>query len=82
MQSDKKPQIDVRRFIEHFGGSAEMRRLWEKCGLVLTKGTQDKWVMRKAVPTSRILEALQVSRSRRKAFDFNSFVKTTRGDKK
>jgi hypothetical protein len=79
MASYKRTQIDVRGFIQHFGGASEMRGLWQRHGLSLTKGTQDKWVMRGVVPTSRILEAVQVSRSRRKAFDFNHFVKTTRG---
>jgi hypothetical protein len=81
MTSDKKTQIDVHGFIQHFGGSSEMRRLWQRHGLTLTKGTQDKWVMRGVVPTSRILEAVQVSRTKRVEFDFNNFVKTVRGKK-
>jgi hypothetical protein len=81
MTQDKKTQVDVRRFIQHFGGPLAMRKLWERHGLSLTKGTQDKWVMRGVVPTSRILEAVQVSRSRRTQFDFNDFVKTIRGKK-
>lgn len=79
MQSDKKTRIDVRRFIQHFGGPLAMRQLWQRHGLSLTKGTQDKWVMRGVVPTSRILEAVQVSRARRKPFDFRDFIKTVKG---
>jgi hypothetical protein len=82
MTSDKKTQIDVRSFIKHFGGPLAMRQLWERHGLSLTKGTQDKWVMRSVVPTSRILEAVQVSRARRTQFDFRDFVKTVKGTKK
>lgn len=81
MTSDKKTQVDVRGFIKHFGGPLAMRQLWERHGLSLTKGTQDKWVMRGVVPTSRILEAVQVSRARRTRFDFTDFVRTTRGKK-
>lgn len=55
-----------------------MRRLWESQGINLTKGTQDKWVLRQAVPTSRILEAVQIARKKRIAFDFNKFVRTTK----
>jgi hypothetical protein len=81
MTPDKKPQVDVRAFIKHFGGPLAMRELWERHGLSLTKGTQDKWVMRSVVPTSRILEAVQVSRARRTQFDFRDFVKTVKGKK-
>jgi hypothetical protein len=81
MQSDKKTRVDVRRFIQHFGGPLAMRQLWQRHGLTLTKGAQDKWVMRGVVPTSRILEAVQVSRTKRVEFDFNNFVKTVRGKK-
>lgn len=81
MQSDKKTRVDVRGFIQHFGGPLAMRQLWERHGLRLTKGTQDKWVMRGVVPTSRILEAVQVSRAKRIKFDFRDFIKTVKGMK-
>jgi len=55
-----------------------MRLLWLRYKLPLTKGAQDKWVMRGVVPTSRILEAVQVSRTLQTNFDFNDFVITTR----
>ena len=71
----------MRGFIRHFGGPLAMRLLWERHGLALTKGAQDKWVMRGGVPTSRILEAMQVSRARRIDFDFRVFVKTVKGKK-
>jgi hypothetical protein len=68
--------VDVRGFINFFGGPASMRSLWESQGLHLTKGAQDKWVMRCVVPTSRVLEAVQVARKKRMAFNFNQFVCT------
>jgi hypothetical protein len=55
-----------------------MRLLWLRHKLHLTKGAQDKWVMRGVVPTSRILEAMEVSRTLQTNFDFNDFVITTR----
>lgn len=58
-----------------------MQLLWAKHKLALTKGAQDKWVMRGVVPTSRILEAVQVARATRTLFDFNAFIKTTRRQK-
>jgi hypothetical protein len=82
MKSYKSHHIDVRGFIQHFGGQAEMRRLWEKHGMLLTKGAQDKWVMRSAIPMSRVLEAIQICKARRRPFDFNSFVKISKGDNK
>lgn len=68
--------IDVRGFIQFFGGPSAMRTLWEKQGLHLTKGAQDKWVMRGIVPTSRVMEAVFVARKKRMPFDFNAYVKT------
>lgn len=58
-----------------------MRLLWAKHKLALTKGTQDKWVMRGVVPTSRVLEAVQVSRAKRLPFDFNTFIKIKKAKK-
>jgi hypothetical protein len=78
MTTYKKTEVNVRAFIKHFGGPAAMRLLWAKHKLELTKGAQDKWVMRGVVPTSRILEAVQVARAMRTSFDFNNFVKTSR----
>lgn len=69
--------MDVRAFIEWFGGPTKMRQTWEKHGLSLTKGAQDKWVMRGVIPTSRILEATLVSKRMRKALNINSFFKTS-----
>lgn len=70
--------LDAKAFIGSFGGPAAMRALWVRCGLHLTKGAQDKWVMRQVIPTSRILEAVQVNKSMDLEFDLNSFVKPTR----
>jgi hypothetical protein len=82
MKTDKnKTFVDVRAFIKSYGGAAAMRQLWDKHGLELTKGTQDKWVMRGVVPTARILEAVQVARARRQKFDFNSFIRTNKKEK-
>jgi len=73
--NNKTTVIDVRGFIRFFGGPAAMRTLWEKQGLHLTKGAQEKWVMRGMVPTSRVMEAVIVARKKRMPFDFNAFVK-------
>jgi hypothetical protein len=81
MTTDKRTKIDVRAFIAFFGGPAAMRATWTRHKLELTKGAQDKWVMRGVVPTSRILEAVQVARAMRTPFDFNHFVKVSRRKK-
>lgn len=47
-------------------------------GYILTKGSQDKWVMRDSFPTSRILEAADVARRIGVDFDIKRFIKTTR----
>lgn len=73
--------MDVRGFIAWFGGPAKMRETWERHGLLLTKGAQDKWIMRGSIPTSRILEATFVSKKMRKSLNINEFFKTrTKGD--
>jgi hypothetical protein len=77
MKRQKTPiQVDVRGFIASFGGAAEMRATWIKNGFALTKGAQDKWVMRGVIPTSRVLEATQVARLTRSSFDLNDFLLT------
>jgi len=78
MQNNKKTIVDVKAFIAFFGGPASMRSTWARHKLELTKGAQDKWVMRGVVPTTRILEAVQVARAMRTPFDFNHFVKVRR----
>lgn len=50
-----------------------MRQKWEKSGLVLTKGAQDKWVMRNTIPTARLIEAANVAKRLRIEFDVNRF---------
>jgi len=81
-KTDKSTKVDVRGFIEFFGGQAAMRALWTTQGLHLTKGAQDKWIMRDTVPTTRVLEAVQVARKKRMPFDFNNFVHTRKAKKK
>jgi len=81
-KTDKSTKVDVRRFIEFFGGPAAMRALWATQGLHLTKGAQDKWIMRDTVPTTRVLEAVQVARKKRMPFDFNNFVHTRKVNRK
>lgn len=78
IQTSRTINLDVKAFIASFGGPAAMRALWARCGLHLTKGAQDKWVMRQVIPTSRILEAVQVNKSMDLEFDLNSFVKPKR----
>jgi len=70
--------VDVRGFVAYFGGQAAMRSLWEKHGLSLTKGAQDKWVLRGAVPTSRVMEAVMVCRKRRVHFNFSNFIRVNK----
>lgn len=65
---------DVRGFIEFFGGAAAMRQRWEASGFELTKGAQDKWLMRESIPTARLLEAATVAGRMRKRIDLNQFV--------
>jgi hypothetical protein len=80
MTTDKSEvTVDVRAFIQHFGGPAAMRAAWYRTGLTLTTGAQDKWVMRGVIPTSRILEAVQVAKAMRQPFDFNKFLITKKG---
>lgn len=79
---DRRTRVDVRGFVEFFGGPAAMRTLWESQGLHLTKGAQDKWIMRDTVPTTRVLEAVQVARKKRMPFDFNNFVQTRKVNRK
>ena len=81
-KSDKGTRVDVRGFIEFFGGPAAMRSLWAQQDLHLTKGAQDKWIMRDTVPTTRVLEAVQVARRKRMPFDFNNFVHTRKAKRK
>ena len=57
-----------------------MRELWEKQGFHLTKGAQDKWLMRKTIPVARLLEAVQVAKRKRCKLDLNAFI--TAGEKK
>lgn len=81
-KSDNSTRVDVRGFIGFFGGPAAMRELWTTQGLHLTKGAQDKWIMRDTVPTTRVLEAVQVARKKRMPFDFNNFVHTRKVKRK
>jgi hypothetical protein len=74
--ANRETTVDVKGFVRFFGGQAAMRLLWEQQGLTLTKGTQDKWVMRGTVPTSRVMEAVMVARKRRLPFDFAVYVRT------
>jgi hypothetical protein len=67
-------KINVKGIILSFGGATPMRVIWARCGLHLTKGAQDKWVMRQALPTARILEVVQVSKILGIDFDLNFFV--------
>jgi hypothetical protein len=78
IKTSRTINLDVKAFITSFGGPAAMRSLWARCGLHLTKGAQDKWVMRQVIPTSRILEAVQVKKSMDLEFDLNSFVQPKR----
>lgn len=72
----RQTTVDVKGFVQFFGGPAAMRLLWELHGLSLTKGAQDKWVMRGSVPTSRVMEAVMVARRKRLPFDFSNYVRT------
>ena len=78
MKSDSRTKIDVRALIKFFGGPTAMRELWMRNGYILTKGSQDKWVMRDSFPTSRILEAADVARRIGVDFDIKAFIKTIR----
>jgi len=69
-----KYQPDVRGFIEFFGGAAAMRKRWEDAGFELTKGAQEKWIMRDSIPTARLLEAATVAGRMRKRLDLNQFA--------
>jgi hypothetical protein len=68
--------VDVKGFVQFFGGQTAMRLLWEQQGLHLTKGAQDKWALRGTVPTSRVMEAVMVARKKRLPFDFSAYVRT------
>lgn len=74
--SNVKNSIDVRRFLQFFGGPSAMRELWGEGGFHLTKGAQDKWMMRGTIPTARLLEAVQIAKRKRKKLDLNAFLKT------
>ncbi len=50
-----------------------MRQKWEQSGFELTRGAQDKWVMRNTIPTSRLVEAANVAKRMRQPFDVNQF---------
>jgi hypothetical protein len=70
-----KYKFDVAKFLHHFGGATAMRQTWQRCGLALTKGTQDKWLMRETIPTTRIIEAIEVAKRKRLAFNLQTFLK-------
>lgn len=76
-----KKYIDVAKVLRHFGGPAAMRQMWASCGLALTKGAQDKWIMRDSLPTIRVIEAIEVARRKRLTFNLNSFLKANRSQK-
>lgn len=79
MTTKNVTQYDAKKFVDHFGGADAMVGLWMGCGFSLTKYAIEKWVQRNAIPTSRILEAVQVAKRKRKTFDIAQFVKTKRG---
>ena len=70
-----KSKINVVKFLHHFGGATAMRQTWTSCGLALTKGAQDKWLMRETIPTTRIIEAIGVAKRKRLTFNLQSFIK-------
>lgn len=76
-----KTYIDVAKVLRHFGGAASMRQMWTSCGFALTKGAQDKWIMRGTFPTIRMIEAIEVARRKRLTFNLNSFLKANRSQK-
>lgn len=74
MNNKLTTQYDARKFVEHFGGPDAMIGLWLGSGFQLTKYAIEKWVQRSSIPTSRILEAVQVAKRKRKPFNINDFV--------
>lgn len=70
--------FDVRSFIAFWGGPSAMRCQWQKHGVTLTKGMQDKWLQRNKIPSQRLVQAVAIAQALRRPMSLDQFIITTK----
>jgi hypothetical protein len=70
--------FDVRSFIAFWGGPSAMRSQWQKHGITLTKGMQDKWLQRNKIPSQRLVQAVAIAKTLRRPMSLDQFIITTK----
>ena len=68
--------FDVKSFIAFWGGPSAMRSTWQKHGIILTKGMQDKWLQRSKIPSQRLVQAVAIAKTIRRPMSLEQFITT------
>lgn len=70
-------ELDIKAVIAHFGGRIELWRKMNRRGHKLSVKTIEKWGERDSIPTSRIVQLMDLALSMGKPLNLNKYVVQT-----
>lgn len=70
----KTQTLDIKKLIARFGGRIELWRRMNARGYKLSVKTIEKWGERKSIPSSRIMELLELASHEKHPINLNDYV--------